>query len=508
MTLSPFVRRVPLYVLIAVGLLTTSCGGGGGGSAEEAADDPPVAGLPPSSTLAQQCAPANALAPAGNRTASLDTERRWVRSYLDEAYLWYREVPLVDTAQAAYNVASVPQALDNYFNALLTPALTTSGRRRDQFSFTYPTAEWNALSQSGVSAGFGAEWLLGSPTPPRNIRVAFVDPSTPAAAAGVGRGMTLVSVDGVSADDNTSTGIDQLIQALVAPVAGRSYTFVLRDRAQVDRVVAMTAGQVTRTPVPTTRVIDTASGRVGYITFHDHMRPAEGQLVTAFQSLAQAGVSDLVLDLRYNGGGYLYIASQVGYMVAGAARTAGRTFERLQFNDKRTADNNDPDNTAPFYNATSGFEGSGTSGNQSLPQLGMGRVFVLAGPGTCSASESIVNGLRGVGVDVVLIGGTTCGKPYGFTARDNCGISYFPIEFSGTNAAGFGDYADGFAATCSASDDLGRDLGDPAENLLATALSRRATGVCPPVSARESAQSLAVPPPKVIRSPAREVKLR
>lgn len=506
MPLPRLVRPSTLVALLASGLLAAACGGGGGGGDDPVA--PPPAGLAPSSTLAQQCAPANPLAPAANRTASLDTERRWVRSYFDEAYLWYREVPVVDTSLAAYNGANVPQALDNYFDALRSPALTASGRRRDQFSFTYPTAEWNALSQSGVSAGFGAEWLLGSPTPPRNIRVAFVDPSTPAASAGLGRGMTLVSVDGVSADDSTSTGIDRLNSALFAPVAGRSYTFVLRDRNQVDRVVAMTAAQVTRTPVPTTRVIDTASGRVGYITFHDHMRPAEGQLVTAFQSLVQAGVSDLVLDLRYNGGGYLYIASQVGYMVAGRTRTAGRTFERLQYNDKRTADNNNPDNTAPFYDTTSGFSGSGTTGNQSLPQLGLGRVFVLAGPGTCSASESIVNGLRGIGVDVVLIGGTTCGKPYGFTAKDNCGISYFPIEFSGTNAAGFGDYADGFSATCSASDDLGRDLGDPSENLLATALSRRATGVCPPVAARETAQSLAAPPAKVIRSPAREAKLR
>lgn len=507
MPLPRSVRPATPAGLLAIGLLAAACGGGGGGGDDAPVVTPP-AGLPPSSTLAQQCAPANPLAPAASRTASLDTERRWVRSYFDEAYLWYREVPVVDTTLAAYNGANVPQALDNYFDALRSPALTASGRRRDQFSFTYPTAEWNALSQSGVSAGFGVEWLLGSATPPRNIRVAFVDPSTPAAAAGVSRGMTLVSVDGVSADDTTSAGIDRLNQAAYAPVAGRSYTFVLRDRAGVERVVAMTAAQVTRTPVPTTRVLDTASGRVGYITFHDHMRPAEGQLVTAFQTLAQAGVSDLVLDLRYNGGGYLYIASQVGHMVAGRARTAGRIFERLQFNDKRTADNNNPDNTAPFYDITSGFEGSGTSGNQPLPQLGLSRVFVLAGPGTCSASESIVNGLRGVGVEVVLIGGTTCGKPYGFTARDNCGISYFPIEFSGTNAAGFGDYADGFAATCRASDDLGRDLGDPAENLLATALTRRATGTCPPVAARESAQSLAAPPPKLMRVPAREVKLR
>lgn len=97
-----------------------------------------------------------------------------------------------------------------------------------------------------------------------------------------------------------------------------------------------------------------------------------------------------------------------------------------------------------------------------------------------TASEAIINGPRGVNVDVVLIGGKTCGKPYGFTAKDNCGISHFPIEFAGVNAKGFGDYADGFvpgsgptvryAPGCTVADDLGHALGDPQEGMLATAL--------------------------------------
>ena len=77
--------------------------------------------------------------------------------------------------------------------------------------------------------------------------------------------------------------------------------------------------------------------------------------------------------------------------------------------------------------------------------LNLNRVVVISGSGTCSASESIINGLRGVGVDVVLIGDTTCGKPYGFYAIDNCGTTYFTVQFKGVNALGFGDYADGFS---------------------------------------------------------------
>ena len=73
--------------------------------------------------------------------------------------------------------------------------------------------------------------------------------------------------------------------------------------------------------------------------------------------------------------------------------------------------------------------------NTPLPTLNLNRVYIITGPGTCSASESVINSLRGVGVQVYLIGSTTCGKPYGFYPTDNCGTTYFTIQFRGENAA-------------------------------------------------------------------------
>ena len=96
----------------------------------------------------------------------------------------------------------------------------------------------------------------------------------------------------------------------------------------------------------------------------------------------------------------------------------------------------------------------------------------MTGGMTCSASESIINGLRGVNVQVIQIGSTTCGKPYGFYPEDNCGTTYFSVQFKGVNAAGFGDYTDGFAPNnrtaaggerlpgCSVRDDFGFALGN------------------------------------------------
>jgi hypothetical protein len=121
---------------------------------------------------------------------------------------------------------------------------------------------------------------------------------------------------------------------------------------------------------------------------------------------------------------------------------------------------------------------------------------VLTGKSTCSASESIINSLRGVDVKVIQIGATTCGKPYGFYPQDNCGTTYFTIQFEGVNAKNFGDYADGFSPAstdsgsnvtgCAVADDFTHPLGNPAEARLAAALQYINSGTCPAASAARS----------------------
>src|SRR5690606_11279777 len=106
------------------------------------------------------------------------------------------------------------------------------------------------------------------------------------------------------------------------------------------------------------------------------------------------------------------------------------------------------------------------------------RVFILSTGGTCSASEAVINGLRGIGVEVILVGDTTCGKPYGFYPEDNCGTTYFAIQFTGVNDLGFGEYSSGFSPGnepdflgtevpgCWVQDDFTKLLGDPEEKML------------------------------------------
>ena len=97
----------------------------------------------------------------------------------------------------------------------------------------------------------------------------------------------------------------------------------------------MTSASVTSAPVQNTQVISTPTGEVGYMTFNDHLATAEQALIDAVNQLNAhdngAGINDLVLDLRYNGGGFLAIASELAYMIAGPGPTAGRSIRRTEF---------------------------------------------------------------------------------------------------------------------------------------------------------------------------------
>jgi C-terminal processing protease CtpA/Prc len=460
--------------VLAIGLLA-------GCSSSDGDDTSPV-----SDSLAGNCASDNPYAMAAPAAAGQARDRRgeraWVGAYLGEAYLWYDEIPALDPADPSYDQGPYFGSMQNWFSALRTPALTASGRRKDRYSFIYPSEEYDRLAEAGIVFGYGHEWKIGSNVPPRAIRVAYVDAGTPSELAGIARGDTLeaVTIDGVtvSADATDAAGIALLDRALFPARGSPPNGLRFRTAGGALREVTLAGADVPTRSVLVTDVRELGPARVGYLLVNDFVAPAEGQLVAALQQFRDAGVSELVLDLRYNGGGYVYIASQLAYMIAGAARGDGQLFERLRYNDKRMATLSRRQTDFPFQPLATGQPGSGTAPGEALPVLELDRVVVLASAATCSASESVINGLRGIDMPVVLIGATTCGKPYGFAARDNCGVSYFPIEFQGVNARGFGDYDDGFGADCAAGDDLGRSLGDPAEEMLAAALQFIAHGTC------------------------------
>ena len=539
-------------------LLLAACGGGGGnpgactGSAALCAGgakptSPGGTALPAavgdarfasSRSFSQQCA---APRPAGtvntytgavynDASGSTATELQWIRSFVNETYLWFDEVPAINLAQyvvgatvAHYDpatnlrseriVSDAASVTAEFFNSQRTPASTASGRPKDQFHFTYTTEEWSALSQAGASVGYGFEAALLVRTRPRNIVIATVTPGSPAAANQLRRGAKFLTVNGVDVIDGTDSAT--INEALFAPVAGRSYSFTVLDTgSSAPRSFSMMPTTVTSVPVQNVQVLPTPTGNVGYLLFNDHIATAEEPLIAAVNQFnaadAGAGIRDLVLDIRYNGGGFLNLASRLAYMVAGRTATAGKVFERIGTNRKKPFGNLAD---TPFIDTASAFT---SSSGQPLPQLNLARVYVITSSGTCSASEAIINALRGVGIAVIQIGTATCGKPYGFFPEENCGTTYFTVQFKGVNEVGYGDYVDGFTPVtgtqpnnlpgCEVADDFSRQLGDVQEGRLAAALQYRSDGTCPqaPAAKRAGTRSGAVAEPMLVRSVLRE----
>lgn len=479
-------------------LLLTACGGGGGGSDDggnnftDPGDDDSSTWeedvFLPASTFTNRCVnPRSGTNPQSGKPYSdvlgtREDENNWLRSMSNELYLWYGEIEDRDPADFGNSL--------EYFDQLKTNAVTATGADKDKFHYTVPTSEWVAQSQSGVYVGYGLQWALISLEPPRKAVVAYTETEDGAGLPPVvTRGAEILSVDGVVLKDGVD--VDTLNAGMWPEEDGETHIFeFLPLGASEPVVVELTAGPVTSEPVQHVHSFyDDMSGKqVGYMLFTDHIATAEPALVDAVNQLKVDGAEELVLDLRYNSGGYLYIASQLAYMIAGDGPTAGQPFEHVIWNDKHPETDpvtGDPLTPTPFYDVTSG--NSSLQEDLPLPTLGLSRVFVLTGGSTCSASEAIINGLRGVGVEVVQIGNTTCGKPYGFYGLDNCGTSYFTIQFKGINAAGYGDYTDGFipAGTtgtdadvpgCKMGDDFSHLLGDREEARFATAIHYIQTG--------------------------------
>lgn len=410
--------------------------------------------------------------PFPDKKGSRLDEKNFLRSWSHETYLWYKELPDINPANA-----DSPQ---KYFEKLKTNAITSSGRAKDNFHFYEPTSDseaWNA----GITYGYGLHLKVYSSSPPRSFFVSDVEPGSPAANAGIKRGDKILELDNVSlVSDNSDAGITVLNNALFPDVLNEAHSFTLQASGETSSyTVTLMSAEVDVTAVPLVKVITQGDSNIGYIQFNTFIENAQDEWVDAIYDLQEAGVDDLVVDLRYNGGGLISIASMAAYMIGGS-NVSGKIFFQNVSNDQKPVEQ-------PYSFQETGIYG--VNKNNNLPTLNLNRVYVLTTSGTCSASELVINSLRGAGVEVILIGDSTCGKPYGFEPEPNCGTTYYTIQLTGVNAKGFGEYSDGFVPSnsdngldlvrgCEVTDDITHQLGDPDEAVLSTALNFRNTGNC------------------------------
>ena len=425
-----------------------SCGGGGGGSTESPSSAWRKGVFLPSHDFHQVCAdPSKAYDKATAIQGTYVDENNWLRSFTYETYLWYDEVTDTDPA-----CCSTPE----YFELMKTSEKTTSGKPKDQFSFSLNTKEFED-SQKGVvlEYGFNVDIIQ------QKLTITYVEPNSPASNVGLARGMLISEIDGVSVEQ---LSFEQLNSIFGVPER-RVFTVSIPGESRLSSVT-ITPVEVVKSPVPVTEAWENrvTGHRVGYMLFNENIQRAETDLINAIIYFDFQDIDDLVLDLRYNPGGPITIASKLAFMIAGPRATTGKVFDALVSNGKL------PTKRYLFISY---------SGNSlPLPSLDLERVFILTGSRTCSASEAIINGLRGIDMEVVLIGETTCGKPYGQVPEDNCGTTYNLIQYRGVNNKGFGSYEDGFQPTCRVGDDVRHQLGDLEEARLEEAITYMYTGKC------------------------------
>jgi carboxyl-terminal processing protease len=414
-------HRLPFLLLAA---LTLSCGGGG--SSPTSSDSGGTTGAT-SCTTVGQCT--------------------FVRDVLQSYYYWYRELPNPDPASFGS-----PEA---YLEALRYRALDSS------YSYVTSKASSDAFYSESQFIGFGISTLQ---TGELEMRLAQVFPGSSAADAGLDRGDYLVALGGKAVADLIRTGE---ISTIFGPEqVGYTLDFTWRTPRGVQRSATLTKRLVTIPTVSQTEVLDAGPFRVGYIHFRNFVQPSVEALNTAFTAVRDAGATDLVLDLRYNGGGLVAVAQHLASLVGGDP-LVGQVFVQFTHNDKQASRN-----TAYRF--------------ETKPQaLGVTRLVVIATRASASASEAVINGLRPY-MDVKIVGDTTYGKPVGQYGFDFCEKVLYPVSFLVTNACGEADYFNGIPADCAAADDVDHALASPQEASLAEALYVVRNGRCSGTAAAQA----------------------
>lgn len=391
---------------------------------------------------------------AGSDSCDVASQNRWLQSYMNDRYLWSGSAPSPDPSAYA--------SVDSYFQALLFPG--DASVPADRWSYITDSVSYNRFFGDGMTLGYGVFVNGIEGTLPLKLR--YVEPLSPAAAAGLKRGDEIVSMNGRSAADVVAAAD---FAPLTPATEGELLTLEIRQGG-ITRTVSLSAATYSLVPVPVSTVFTLPNGtKAGYLVLKDFITQAESPLATALDGFRQQGATELILDLRYNGGGRVSTANVLASLVAGASGN-GKVFTQLKYNARHQGSNN------TFY--MSGGSGAAFS-----------RVIVLTGARTCSASEMLVNGLV-PHVDVRTIGGTTCGKPVGFNPVESCGSTFSAVNFESLNANDQGRYYNGIVANCVVEDDFSGELGDPAEKLGAAALSFLTNHVCPVTSSAQRAPGL------------------
>ena len=437
---------------VAILALLSACGGGGGSSGGGGGGDTIVTPPPPPPP------------PPPTATCSLSARQSFALQQINANYLFPEDI------DSSVNPASF-SSVQAYIDALVAPA---RAKNRDRgFTFVTSIAEENALAQTGASAGFGVR--LSFDAPARRVLIAEAFEGAPALAQGIDRGTEILAIGTNAGDLRTvdsiiaAEGVGGVTNALGPSTAGTTRLLRVRDPGGAFRDVTVTMTVFALDPVSDrygAKILDDGGRKVGYVNLRTFsVQSAEQDLRAAFSQFKSQGVTEVIVDLRYNGGGFVYLAELLNNLLLN--KSSGTVMGYTTFRASRAGNNR-----TTFFSPQP----------ESISSM---KIAFIGTRSSASASELVMNAaLPYLGANAALIGDNTFGKPVGQEAFDNasCDDRMRVLSFRTENANHEGDYFTGlaskFQSTCRAADDVTRQLGDPQEASIKAALDFLAGRPC------------------------------
>lgn len=398
----------------------------------------------------------------GDAACSNTGQKQFVLDNMRDWYFWNDLLPpQVDISQFAS-----PEDLLSFLSTF-SPR-DANNEPIDRFSFINSAAADAQFFGEGKFEGFGfsSKFVDVGGTDLRLTRV-FLD--SPADQAGLARGQRILELNGRTiAEINAAEGLGAVftmspLRFLMQNIDGTEFTReILHDIVTINPIPQWSIIPNPETGVP-----------VGYLELATFISTADPVFDEVFGAFRMAGVNDVIIDLRYNGGGLVSTAELLGDYLGGAIAEM-QVFSHTLFNDDR----------ALLNNSTELFEQPITENSVSLSKL-----VIIATSGTASASELVTNSMDPYVVSgVTIVGDTTFGKPVGQIGLLFCEKILRPTAFQTVNANNFGEYFDGLPVDCRAADDLSVPVGVDTDPNMIAALAVLNSSPCP-VAAVPSGQA-------------------
>ena len=384
---------------------------------------------------------------------TIEKQNQFVHELLLDVYYWYREVdPVINYA----DFDSPQQTLD----FLKYEAL-------DRFSYIADAAEFDSIFGAGQYPGFGFSLLTESDG---TVWIRFIFDDSSAGRAGLQRGDQVLSINGQTVVEiSDSFAWDDVLGS----DEEEGYTISMLVRKQDGSIVTMSMEKsiVNINTVLHSSVINTSSDSVGYMVYESFIGTSNAEFERIFNTFNTAGVTKLILDLRYNGGGSALVATNLASYLKSVSTNNTEEFATLIYNDK-----------LQFLNETLYL-------SPMINSLNIDQLIIITSEQTCSASEMIISGLDPY-LDVKTVGSPTCGKPVGMNGFEYCGNVILPVTFAVENVNNVGEYFNGLAADCPADDDVSYDFGDNLDPMLSQALYLSENNTCQITTASTQSQAL------------------